>query len=62
MQFAEVEVDTETGQVRVLHVTCVQDAGIIVNKLAATNQMHGGLVCGIGYALFEERIMTTGPA
>jgi xanthine dehydrogenase YagR molybdenum-binding subunit len=57
VQFAEVEVDTETGQTRVLHVTCVQDAGLIVNKLAATNQMHGGLICGIGYALFEERVM-----
>jgi xanthine dehydrogenase YagR molybdenum-binding subunit len=57
VQFAEVEVDIETGQTRVLHVTCVQDAGIIVNRLAATNQAHGGLICGIGYALFEERIM-----
>ncbi len=57
VQFAEVEVDVETGQVRVVHVTCVQDAGIIVNRLAATNQAHGGLICGIGYALFEERVM-----
>ena len=57
VQFAEVEVDTETGQVRVIHFTCVQDAGLIVNKMAATSQTNGGVIQGIGYALFEERVM-----
>ena len=57
VQFAEVEVDTETGQVRVVHFTCVQDAGLIVNKMAATSQTNGGVIQGIGYALFEERVM-----
>jgi xanthine dehydrogenase YagR molybdenum-binding subunit len=57
VQFAEVEVDTETGQIRVVHVTCIQDAGLIINELTARNQAYGGLICGIGYALFEERIM-----
>ncbi len=57
VQFAEVEVDTETGQTRVLHVTAIHDAGLIVNRMTARSQTNGGIIQGIGYALFEERIM-----
>ena len=49
-----VEVDTETGEVRVLqHIAC-DDAGVILNRLVVDGQVHGGVAQGIGQALFEE--------
>ncbi len=54
-QFVEVEVDAETGVVRVLRVVAVHDAGRIINPALAESQMHGGIIQGVGYALFEER-------
>ncbi len=54
-QFAEVEVDTETGVVRVLRVVAVHDAGRIVNPTLAESQLEGGIIQGLGFALFEER-------
>ena len=54
-QFAEVEVDTETGIVRVLDVVAVHDAGRIIDPLTARSQVNGGVLMGIGYALFESR-------
>ena len=56
-QFAEVEVDTETGIVRVTHVVAVHDAGRIIDPLMARSQVNGGILMGIGYALFEDRRM-----
>ncbi|MHB8380862.1 MAG: xanthine dehydrogenase family protein molybdopterin-binding subunit [Candidatus Binataceae bacterium] len=56
-QFAEVEVDTETGVVRVLHVVAVHDAGTIVDPLTSRSQINGGVLMGIGFALFEDRRM-----
>jgi len=51
---AVVEVDTETGKVRLLrHVAC-DDAGTIINPLLVDGQVHGGVAAGIGQALFEE--------
>ena len=60
--FAEVEVDTETGQIKVLKVVGVHESGRILNKLTAECQVIGGITQGISTALFEERIMdeTTG--
>jgi xanthine dehydrogenase YagR molybdenum-binding subunit len=57
VQFAEVEVDTETGFVKVKKITCVQDGGLIMSKLTCESQVNGGILMGIGYALYEERIM-----
>ncbi|MDQ8155095.1 MAG: xanthine dehydrogenase family protein molybdopterin-binding subunit [Gemmatimonadota bacterium] len=54
-QFAEVEVDAETGIVRVLRLVAVHDAGRIINPALAESQLHGGIIQGIGYAVFEER-------
>jgi xanthine dehydrogenase YagR molybdenum-binding subunit len=54
---AEVEVDVETGVARVTKLTCVQDCGLIVNRMTADSQCYGGMVMGIGYALFEHRIL-----
>jgi xanthine dehydrogenase YagR molybdenum-binding subunit len=57
VQFAEVEVDTETGVVRVVKIVAVQDCGLVIDPLTARSQIHGGVVQGISYALFEERIL-----
>ncbi|MBW7934001.1 MAG: molybdopterin-dependent oxidoreductase, partial [Gemmatimonadaceae bacterium] len=54
-QFAEVEVDPDTGIVRVLRLVAVHDAGRIINPALAESQLHGGIIQGVGYALFEER-------
>jgi len=54
-QFAEVEVDTETGIIRVLDVVAVHDAGRIIDPMTARSQVNGGVLMGIGFALFEAR-------
>lgn len=56
-QFAEVEVDTETGRVRVLRVVSAHDSGRILNPTLAESQLEGGIIQGLGYALFEERVL-----
>jgi xanthine dehydrogenase molybdenum-binding subunit len=53
-QVAEVEVDMETGVVRVLRVTAAHDVGRVINRMGAEGQVHGGVVMGLGYALCEE--------
>ena len=55
--FAEVEVDTATGTVRVLKYVAVQDSGRVVSKLTAESQVVGGVTQGLSAGLFEERIM-----
>jgi xanthine dehydrogenase YagR molybdenum-binding subunit len=55
--FAEVEVDVETGQVRVLRFVAAQDSGRIINPRLAESQLEGGILQGIGFALFEERVL-----
>ncbi len=55
VQMAEVEVDVETGQVKVLKVVAVQDAGRVVDRLTFESQVAGGVIQGVSYALFEER-------
>ena len=57
VQFAEVEVDLETGVVRVLRIVAAHDAGRILNPTLAESQLEGGIIQGLGYALFEERVM-----
>jgi xanthine dehydrogenase YagR molybdenum-binding subunit len=56
-QFAEVEVDVETGRVRVLRVVAAHDSGRILNPTLAESQVEGGIIQGLGYALFEERVL-----
>src|SRR5690349_18200224 len=51
---AVVELDTETGSMRVTRLVAVDDAGTIINPLLAEGQLHGGLAQGIAEALFEE--------
>lgn len=57
VQFAEVEVDTETGFVKINEMLAVHDGGMFLNTLTSRSQVHGGIIMGIGYALYEERIM-----
>jgi len=57
---AEVEVDTETGEVRVLKMTAVQDVGRIINRLGIEGQMEGGISVSLGYALSEQLQMKNG--
>jgi CO/xanthine dehydrogenase Mo-binding subunit len=53
-QAAEVEVDPETGQVRVLSYVVAQDVGFAINPALVEGQMQGGACQGLGLALFEE--------
>lgn len=57
VQCAEVEVDTGTGEVRVVKVAAVADAGKLINPKLAESQVRGGVIQGVSYALFERRIM-----
>jgi len=56
-QFAEVEVDTETGKVRVIKIVAVQDVGKTIAKAQAESQMCGAVIQGVTSALLEDRIM-----
>jgi xanthine dehydrogenase YagR molybdenum-binding subunit len=57
VQFAEVAVDTETGLVTVRKVVAVHDCGLIIDTLTLESQINGGVIMGMGYALYEERVM-----
>lgn len=59
-QMAEVAVDTETGQVRVLRLVCANDVGRALNPMAVEGQLEGGAQMGLGYALTEELIVRDG--
>ena len=54
--FAEVEVDTETGNVRVLRYVAAHDSGRILNPRLATNQVEGGVSQMLGFTLSEEML------
>ncbi len=53
-QFAEVLVDTDTGQVTVERLLMVVDCGIVINPVTASGQVEGGMVQALGYAHCEE--------
>ena len=53
-QGVEVEVDTETGEVKILKMVAVHDVGRVLNPLALKGQIYGALAQGIGYALYEQ--------
>ena len=59
-QVAEVEVDLETGQVKVLRMTAASDCGKAINPMALEGQAEGSVVCGLGMALLEERVTEGG--
>jgi xanthine dehydrogenase YagR molybdenum-binding subunit len=57
VSFAEVEVDVETGKVRVVKMCHVQDCGLPLNRIALESQINGGMIQSMGMALFEGRVM-----
>jgi len=57
VQMAEVEVDTDTGIVKVKKMVAVQDCGLVIDLKTAESQCYGALIMGISYALFEEKVM-----
>jgi aldehyde oxidoreductase len=56
IQMAEVEVNTDTGEVRIVRVTTAVDAGTVINPRNLEGQLEGGMDQGVGYALREEYI------
>jgi xanthine dehydrogenase YagR molybdenum-binding subunit len=57
VQMADVEVDTDTGITRVHKIVCVQDCGMVLDPKTATTQCYGGIIMGVNWALFEDRIL-----
>jgi CO/xanthine dehydrogenase Mo-binding subunit len=55
--FAEVEVDTRTGEVRVLRLLGAHDSGRVMNRLTYQNQVFGGMTMGIGFGMTEGRVL-----
>jgi xanthine dehydrogenase YagR molybdenum-binding subunit len=56
-QFAEVQVDTWTGQIRVTRMFGIQDCGLVIAKKLAESQVLGAMIQGVSFALHEQRIM-----
>jgi xanthine dehydrogenase YagR molybdenum-binding subunit len=57
VHFAEVEVNTRTGEVKVTRFLAAQDSGRVMNELTYENQVQGGITMGLGLALTEGRIL-----
>lgn len=57
VQFADVSVDVETGVVKLNKIVVVQDSGLILDMLTWRSQVYGGVIMGLNYGLFEERVM-----
>jgi xanthine dehydrogenase YagR molybdenum-binding subunit len=56
-QFVEVEVDIETGEVALVRIVTAHDVGRIVNPKMIDSQVIGGITQGLGFGLFEERLV-----
>jgi xanthine dehydrogenase YagR molybdenum-binding subunit len=56
-QFCEVEVNTETGEVKVLRFLAAQESGRVMNRMTFNSQVFGGITMGIGLAMTEARIL-----
>jgi xanthine dehydrogenase molybdenum-binding subunit len=52
--FAEVEVDVETGEYKILDYLCVADCGTVVNPRGLEGQLHGGAIQGVGYTRSQK--------
>ncbi len=53
---AVVQIDRETGQIRVIGYTAVHDSGTLINPQIVDGQLHGGIAAGLGTALLEEMV------
>ncbi len=56
-QFCEVEVNTLTGELKVLRFVAAHDSGRVMNRLTYQNQVFGGITMGIGFGMTEERVL-----
>ncbi len=56
-QFCEVEVNTRTGEVKILRFLAAHDSGRVMNRLTYQNQVFGGITMGIGLAMTEARVL-----
>jgi len=56
-QFAEVEVDVDTGQVTVVKLVMAVDCGVAINPVTASGQVEGGMIQALGYAHCEEIVL-----
>lgn len=56
-QFCEVEVNTKTGEIKILRFLSANDSGRVMNRLTYDNQVFGGITMGIGFATTEARIL-----
>ncbi len=56
-QFCEVEVNTKTGEIRIIRFLAAQDSGRVMDRLTFDNQVFGGITMGIGFAVTEGRIL-----
>jgi xanthine dehydrogenase YagR molybdenum-binding subunit len=56
-QFCEVEVNTRTGEVRLLRFLGAHDSGRVLNRLTYDNQVFGGIVMGVGLGMTEDRVL-----
>ncbi|MBI4648483.1 MAG: xanthine dehydrogenase family protein molybdopterin-binding subunit [Bacteroidia bacterium] len=59
-QAVKVEVDTYTGNVKILDVYVAQDVGKVLNPLGLKGQIDGGVIMGLGYAISEELVVENG--
>jgi CO/xanthine dehydrogenase Mo-binding subunit len=59
-QAVELEVDTETGQVRLLRVACAHDVGKAINPMGVKGQIYGGVAQGGGWGLYENIVYENG--
>ncbi len=54
--FAEVEVDIESGEIKIIDYLATQDSGTVVNPQVLKNQAIGGAICGAGFAIYEHLV------
>jgi CO/xanthine dehydrogenase Mo-binding subunit len=59
-QVAEIEVDEETGEIRLRQLTTAHSVGVILNPITHQGQIDGGVVMGLGYGLMEEMVLESG--
>jgi xanthine dehydrogenase YagR molybdenum-binding subunit len=55
--FAEVEVDTKTGEIRVVRLLGANESGRVINRKTFDNQVYGGMTQALGFGLIEKRVL-----
>jgi xanthine dehydrogenase YagR molybdenum-binding subunit len=60
VQFADISVDTETGVIKVQRIVAAHDCGRPINPKLVESQIMGGVIQGVSYALYEDRVLDSG--